>query len=92
MILFVSTFKLVLIMCLTLGVWVVVKKMKSGRTENIWQGKTQAGVRKAMHKHIKEAGEKPIGAWPENDEFGKGDSIRTTNKYDDETFYTSGEV
>lgn len=79
-------------MCITLGVWVVVKKTKSGRTETMWQGKTQSGARKAMHKHIKESGERPIGAWQENDEFGKGDSIRTKNKYDDETFYTTGEV
>lgn len=79
-------------MCLSLGVWVVVKKTKSNRTETIWQGKSQVGARKAMHNHIKESGEKPIKAWPENDEFGKGDSIITKNKYDDETFYTSGEV
>ena len=61
-------------MCITLGVWVVVKKTKSGRIETMWQGKTQSG------------------AWQENDEFGKGDSIMTKNKYDDKTFYTTGEV
>lgn len=75
-----------------IGVWIVVKKMKSGRTEKVWQGKSQSGAKRAMHKHIKEAGEKPIKAWQEDDEFGKGESIITKNKYDDETFYTSGEI
>lgn len=79
-------------MCALLGVWVVVKKSKLGRTETIWQGKSEVAARKAMHKTIKDNGEKPVKAWRENDEFGRGESILTKNKYDDETFYTTGEV
>lgn len=79
-------------MIMLLLTWVVVKLNKVKRAETIWQGKSERSARTAMHNHIKEAGEKPIKAWREDDEFGKGESIITKNKYDDETFYTTGDI
>ena len=76
-----------------IATWVVLKvKRTSKSTTVIHQTTSETKARNYLLKHIKDEGERPIRAYKENDEFGKGETIITKDKNDQENFYTTGEV